>query len=28
VLTSDGMPDIRAGRLFVSALGFAWFAEP
>jgi amylosucrase len=28
VLTSDGTPDIRAGRLFVPALGFAWYAEP
>ncbi|MET0765029.1 MAG: alpha-amylase family protein [Blastococcus sp.] len=28
VLTSDGPPDIRAGLLFVPALGFAWFAEP
>jgi amylosucrase len=27
VLTSDGTPDIRAGRLFVPALGYAWFAE-
>jgi amylosucrase len=28
VLTSDGAPDIRSGRLFLPALGFAWFAEP
>jgi amylosucrase len=28
VLTSDGTPDIRSGRLFLPALGFAWFAEP
>jgi amylosucrase len=28
VLTSDGTPDIRAGRLFLPALGYAWFAEP
>jgi amylosucrase len=28
VLTSDGSPDVRDGRLFVPALGYAWFAEP
>jgi amylosucrase len=28
VLTSDGPPDLRADRLLVPGLGFAWFAEP
>jgi amylosucrase len=28
VLTGDGSPDVRDGRLFVPALGYAWFAEP
>jgi amylosucrase len=28
VLTSDGPPDLRADRLIVPGLGFAWFAEP
>jgi amylosucrase len=28
VLTSDGAPEIHGGRLFLPALGFAWFAEP
>jgi amylosucrase len=28
VLTSDGQPDIRDGRLLLPGLGYAWFAEP
>jgi amylosucrase len=28
VLTSDGRPDLRADRLLLPGLGFAWFAEP
>jgi amylosucrase len=28
VLSSDGRPDLRADRLLVPGLGFAWFAEP
>ena len=28
VLASDGRPDLRADRLLVPGLGFAWFAEP
>ncbi|MFP5370519.1 MAG: alpha-amylase, partial [Actinomycetes bacterium] len=28
VLTSDGPPDIRDGRLLLPGLGYAWFAEP
>ena len=28
VLSSDGQPDLRADRLLVPGLGFAWFAEP
>jgi amylosucrase len=28
VLSSDGVPEIRDGRLLVPGLGFAWFAEP
>jgi amylosucrase len=27
VLSSDGRPDLRADRLLVPGLGFAWFAE-
>jgi amylosucrase len=28
VLASDGRPDLRADRVLVPGLGFAWFAEP
>ncbi|UOY01707.1 amylosucrase [Blastococcus sp. PRF04-17] len=28
VLSSDGRPDLRADRLLLPGLGFAWFAEP
>jgi hypothetical protein len=28
VLTSDGPPDIRDGRLLLPGLGYVWFAEP
>ena len=28
VLTSDGTPELRADRLLLPGLGFAWFAEP
>ena len=28
VLTSDGQPEIRDGRLLLPGLGYAWFAEP
>jgi amylosucrase len=28
VLGSDGDQEVRAGRLVVPGLGFAWFAEP
>jgi amylosucrase len=28
VLTSDGVPEIRDGRLLLPGLGYAWFAEP
>jgi amylosucrase len=28
VLTSDGTPDVRDGRLLLPGLGYAWFAEP
>ncbi|HEX2072398.1 MAG TPA: alpha-amylase family protein [Geodermatophilus sp.] len=28
VLTSDGPPEVRGGRLLLPGFGFAWFAEP
>ena len=28
VLSSDGTPVVRDGRLTIPGLGFAWFAEP
>jgi amylosucrase len=28
VLASDGRPELRADRLLLPGLGFAWFAEP
>jgi amylosucrase len=28
VLSSDGPPELRAGRVLLPGLGFSWYAEP